>query len=226
MRPARSLACAVICAAHVRCARRLRAAQSARRRSTCASPIYAVAGAVHAGAVSRTARSSRRRSTGRCSRTTARANVGDSLTIQIVEKISATQKSTSSIDKSGKLDGGDHRAAGRPAELVQSRQRRPAARATPSPAPARPPTATSSPARSPPSSPGCCRTATCWSPARSRSASTTARVHPLLGPGRPAIDPERQHGAVDAGRQRAHRVARPRRPGRGAGDRLARRASS
>src|SRR5262249_17432222 len=29
--------------------------------------------------------------------------VGDSLTVQIVEKISATQKSTSSIDKSGKL---------------------------------------------------------------------------------------------------------------------------
>jgi flagellar L-ring protein precursor FlgH len=29
--------------------------------------------------------------------------VGDSITVQIVEKISATQKSTSSIDKSGKL---------------------------------------------------------------------------------------------------------------------------
>jgi len=32
--------------------------------------------------------------------------VGDSLTVQIVEKISATQKSTSSIDKSGKLAAG------------------------------------------------------------------------------------------------------------------------
>src|SRR4029079_8561494 len=29
--------------------------------------------------------------------------VGDSITIQIIEKISATQKSTSSIDKSGKV---------------------------------------------------------------------------------------------------------------------------
>jgi flagellar L-ring protein precursor FlgH len=32
--------------------------------------------------------------------------VGDSLTVQIVEKVSASQKSTSSIDKSGKLSGG------------------------------------------------------------------------------------------------------------------------
>lgn len=32
--------------------------------------------------------------------------VGDSLTVQIVEKISATQKSTSSIDKTGKLSAG------------------------------------------------------------------------------------------------------------------------
>ena len=32
--------------------------------------------------------------------------VGDSITVQIVEKISATQKSTSSIDKSGKLSAG------------------------------------------------------------------------------------------------------------------------
>ena len=32
--------------------------------------------------------------------------VGDSLTVQIVEKVSATQKSTSSIDKSGKLSAG------------------------------------------------------------------------------------------------------------------------
>ena len=32
--------------------------------------------------------------------------VGDSLTVQIVEKVSASQKSTSSIDKSGKLAGG------------------------------------------------------------------------------------------------------------------------
>ena len=32
--------------------------------------------------------------------------VGDSITVQIVEKISATQKSTSSIDKSGKLAAG------------------------------------------------------------------------------------------------------------------------
>jgi flagellar L-ring protein precursor FlgH len=30
---------------------------------------------------------------------------GDTLTVQIVEKVSASQKSTSSIDKSGKLDG-------------------------------------------------------------------------------------------------------------------------
>ena len=32
--------------------------------------------------------------------------VGDSLTVQIVEKVSASQKSTSSIDKGGKLTGG------------------------------------------------------------------------------------------------------------------------
>ena len=32
--------------------------------------------------------------------------VGDSLTVQIVEKVSASQKSTSSIDKGGKLAGG------------------------------------------------------------------------------------------------------------------------
>ena len=32
--------------------------------------------------------------------------VGDTLTVQIVEKVSATQKSTSSIDKSGKLSAG------------------------------------------------------------------------------------------------------------------------
>jgi flagellar L-ring protein precursor FlgH len=32
--------------------------------------------------------------------------VGDSLTVQIVEKVSASQKSTSSIDKGGKLSGG------------------------------------------------------------------------------------------------------------------------
>jgi len=32
--------------------------------------------------------------------------VGDSLTVQIVEKVSASQKSTSSIDKTGKLSGG------------------------------------------------------------------------------------------------------------------------
>ena len=32
--------------------------------------------------------------------------VGDTLTIQIVEKVSASQKSTSSVDKSGKLEGG------------------------------------------------------------------------------------------------------------------------
>ena len=31
--------------------------------------------------------------------------VGDSLTVQIVEKVSASQKSTSTIDKSGKLNG-------------------------------------------------------------------------------------------------------------------------
>jgi flagellar L-ring protein precursor FlgH len=32
--------------------------------------------------------------------------VGDSLTVQIVEKVSASQKSTSSVDKSGKVDAG------------------------------------------------------------------------------------------------------------------------
>src|SRR5207245_3445984 len=32
--------------------------------------------------------------------------VGDSITVQIVEKVSASQKSTSSIDKSGKLSAG------------------------------------------------------------------------------------------------------------------------
>ncbi len=32
--------------------------------------------------------------------------VGDTLTVQIVEKVSATQKSTSSVDKSGKIDAG------------------------------------------------------------------------------------------------------------------------
>src|SRR5262245_54779740 len=32
--------------------------------------------------------------------------VGDTITVVIVEKISATQKSTSSVDKSGKVDAG------------------------------------------------------------------------------------------------------------------------
>ena len=37
--------------------------------------------------------------------------VGDTLTVQIVEKVSASQKSTSSIDKSGKVERRRHRAA-------------------------------------------------------------------------------------------------------------------
>ena len=41
--------------------------------------------------------------------------VGDTLTVQIVEKVSASQKSTSSIDKSGNLLGRRHRAARRDA---------------------------------------------------------------------------------------------------------------
>ena len=66
--------------------------------------------------------------------------VGDSLTVQIVEKISATQKSTSSIDKSGKL------AASVSALPMFSPTRStapapPAARRSARPAPARPRTA-------------------------------------------------------------------------------------
>ena len=44
-----------------------------------------------------------RRSTGRSSRTTAPL-VGDTLTVQIVERVSASQKSNSTVDKNGKID--------------------------------------------------------------------------------------------------------------------------
>ena len=87
--------------------------------------------------------------------------VGDSLTVQIVEKISATQKSTSSIDKSGKLAAA---VTALPGVSPNSFNRASAAGTTSNqlrPAPAPPRTATTSPARSPRSSPACCRTATC-----------------------------------------------------------------
>ena len=86
--------------------------------------------------------------------------VGDTITVQIVEKISATQKSTSSIDKSGKLAASVTALPGVVGELVQPRQRRRQLERTASPARARPRTPTTSRARSPPSSPRCCRTAT------------------------------------------------------------------
>ena len=50
--------------------------------------------------------------------------VGDTLTVQIVEKVSASQKSTSSIDKGGKVTGRGHRAAGAVGQLVQPCERR------------------------------------------------------------------------------------------------------
>ena len=86
--------------------------------------------------------------------------VGDSITVQIVEKISATQKSTSSIDKSGSVAAG---VTALPFLAANSFNRASAAGTSTisSPAPAAPRTATTSPAPSPPSSPACCPTATC-----------------------------------------------------------------
>ena len=152
--------------------------------------------------------------------------VGDTLTVQIVEKVTASQKSTSSIDKSGKVSRRHHRAAaavapirsaahsgGRHLEqhlrrqgqhrehqrLLRHHHRDGDRRAR-----QRPPAG------------------------RRREADRRQRQRrraALLGPGRPARDPARQHRAVGADRQRAHRAPRPRPAGRGAGNRLARHGS-
>ena len=122
--------------------------------------------------------------------------------------------------------GGHHGAADRLARIrsFNRASRRRHARATPSTAAARPPTTTSS---------------------RGTITAVVTDVLPngnLLVAGEkqiginqsvdvlrfsgvvdPTIDPERQRRPVGADRRRAHRVARQRRPGRGAGDRLARR---
>jgi hypothetical protein len=50
--------------------------------------------------------------------------VGDTLTVQIVEKVSASQKSTSSIDKSGKLSAGVTALPFGIGQLLRPRQRR------------------------------------------------------------------------------------------------------
>ena len=138
--------------------------------------------------------------------------VGDTLTVQIVEKVSASQKSTSSIDKTGKLDASDHRAAaasapnsfnrasaagtssntfaGKGTHREQQRLHRHDHRDRDRRAAQRPPA-------------GRRREADRRQPQRRRAA--------LLRPGRPARDPARQHRRLGADRQRAHRAARPRR---------------
>ena len=192
--------------------RRLRAAQSDARRSTSRTPIYAAPVGRRRAAGLATARSSRPSQYRPLFEDHRARLVGDSITVQIVEKISATQKSTSSIDKSGKLAASVTGAAGaaRPTRSTgpsaagtlddQLRRRR-----------ARPRTATTSPAPSPPSSSTCCPTATCWSPARSRSASTTTSTC-CASPARSIrARSVRQRRRLGADRQRAHRAARPRR---------------
>jgi flagellar L-ring protein precursor FlgH len=145
---------------------------------------------------------------------------GDTLTVQIVEKVSASQKSTSSIDKSGELSGAISALPGQ-APTPSAARRSPAPAATPSAARARPRAATTSPARSPslvdrraaqrpPADPGEKQigvkpTSTCCA---SRARSTRARS-------------SRQQRAERAGRQRARRAPRPRPAGRRPGDRLA-----
>ena len=168
------VACAVIGAAVLAALRRLRGAQPARRRSTSPTPTYARAGSrspapvVSNGAIFQAdavpaavrgpPRAPGRRHASRC-RSSRRS--------------SASQKSTSSIDKSGKLAAGVTALPLHLAQLVRPRQRRRQLEQHLRRQGHAPRTATTSPARSPRPSPACCPTATCWSPARSRSASTT-----------------------------------------------------
>ena len=71
--------------------------------------------------------------------------VGDTLTVQIVEKVSASQKSTSSIDKRQRRRPASPRCRASPAKLVHAaRAASTPARATPSPARAAPRAATTS----------------------------------------------------------------------------------
>ena len=85
---------------------------------------------------------------------------GDTLTVQIVEKVSASQKSTSSIDKSGELNGA---ITALPLLSANSFNRATAAGSSSNTSAARAPpkAATISAARSPCSSPACCPTAIC-----------------------------------------------------------------
>ncbi len=86
--------------------------------------------------------------------------VGDTLTVNIVEKVSATAKSTSSVDKSGTISGSVTAFPGiSPNAFRRATADGPAA--TPSPARAPPKTATSSAAPSPWWCAACCPTATC-----------------------------------------------------------------
>ncbi|MCK7501198.1 MAG: flagellar basal body L-ring protein FlgH [Comamonadaceae bacterium] len=130
---------------------------------------------------------------------------GDTLTVQIVEKVSASQKSTSSIDKSGKRRRpASPRCPASAPSVAAPRQRRAAARATPSPARAPPRAATTSPARSP---------SPCASVlpnghlliAGEKQIGVNANVDVLRFSGQvdPRADPARQHRAQRADRQRA-----------------------
>ncbi len=98
------LVCAVICAAVFAALAGCEQLNS-RPPVDLASPIYAAPVAVAAPAVSNGSIYQAAQYRPLFEDYRARL-VGDSITVQIVEKISATQKSTSSIDKSGKVSAG------------------------------------------------------------------------------------------------------------------------
>ena len=205
----------------LRRARRLRAAQSAPAGRPRVADLRGAGRRRRAGRLERLDLPGRR-STGPLFEDYRARLVGDSITVQIVEKISATQKSTSSIDKTGKLSAGITALPLRLAQLASTAPPSPAARATPSPAPGT--TANSN----------------------EFTGTITAVVTGVLPNGHLLVAGEKQIGvnhnvdvlrfsgqvdprmiqtgnvvAVGADRQRADRAARPRRPGRGAGNRLA-----
>jgi flagellar L-ring protein precursor FlgH len=144
--------------------------------------------------------------------------VGDSITVQIVEKISATQKSTSSIDKSGKLAAS---ISALPAFSLNSFNRASAAglaRRSTRPAPER--------RRTPTALGTITAVVTGVLPnghllvAGEKQASATTSTCCAFGPGRPAHDPA---GNVVASAQIANvgSSSATAAPGRGPGNRLA-----
>ena len=148
--------------------------------------------------------------------------VGDTLTVDIVEKISRepevhrarSTRAASSAPRSPRCRASAPTRSTAPAP--------PAHRATPSPARAPPRAATTSPARSPSLVTGVLPNGHLLV-AGEKQIGVNANVDVLRfsGPGRPARDPARQHRAEHADRQRARRAPQPRPAGRRAGDRLA-----